>query len=35
MIPLGSKVINNSEMTAEEPSALIIGHVQENLEAAG
>ena len=35
MIPLGAKVINNSEMTAEETSALIIGEVQDKLEAAG
>ena len=35
MIPLGAKVINNSEMTAEETSALIIGEVQEKMEAAG
>tara|TARA_B100001115_G_scaffold122201_1_gene91400 strand:- start:13 stop:663 length:651 start_codon:yes stop_codon:yes gene_type:complete len=35
MIPLGAKVINNSEMTAEETSALIIGEVQEKLEVAG
>ena len=35
MIPLGAKVINNSQMTAEETSALIIGEVQEKLEAAG
>lgn len=35
MIPLGAKVINNSEMTAEETSAMIIGEVQEKLEAAG
>lgn len=35
MIPLGAKVINNSEMTAEETSALIIGEAQEKLEAAG
>ena len=35
MIPLGAKVINNSEMTAEETSALIIGEVQEKLEATG
>ena len=35
MIPLGAKVINNSEMTAEETSALIISEVQEKLEAAG
>ena len=35
MIPLGAQVINNSEMTAEETSALIIGEVQEKLEAAG
>ena len=35
MIPLGAKVINNSEMTAEETSAWIIGEVQEKLEAAG
>ena len=35
MIPLGAKVINNSDMTAEETSALIIGEVQEKLEAAG
>ena len=35
MIPLGAKVINNSEMTAEETSALIICEVQEKLEAAG
>ena len=35
MIPLGAKVINNSQMTAEETSALIISVVQEKLEAAG
>ena len=35
MIPLGAKVINNSQMTAEETSALIISEVQEKLEAAG
>ena len=35
MIPLGAKVINNSGMTAEETSALIINEVQEKLEAAG
>ena len=35
MIPLGAKVINNSDMTAEETSALIIGEAQEKLEAAG
>ena len=35
MIPLGAKVINNSQMTAEETSALIISEIQEKLEAAG
>ena len=35
MIPLGAKVINNSEMTAKETSALIISEVKEKLEAAG
>ena len=32
MIPLGAKVINNSEMTAEETSSLIIKEVQMKLE---
>ena len=32
MIPLGAKVINNSEMTAEETSALIIKEIQMKLE---
>ena len=32
MIPLGAKVINNSNMTAEETSALIIKEVREKLE---
>ena len=32
MIPLGAKVINNSNMTAEETSALIIKEVLEKLE---
>ena len=35
MIPLGAKVINNSEMTADETSALIINDVREKLEATG
>ncbi|MBS33682.1 MAG: cytidylate kinase [Verrucomicrobiales bacterium] len=35
MIPLGARVINNSEMTAEETSALIIDAVRDRLEAAG
>ena len=34
MIPLGAKVINNSEMTAEETSALIIKEIQMKLEEA-
>ena len=32
MIPLGAKVINNSGMTAEETSALIIKEIQMKLE---
>ena len=32
MIPLGAKVINNSEMTAEETSSLIIKEIQMKLE---
>ena len=32
MIPLGAKVINNSNMTAEETSALIIKEVRKKLE---
>ena len=32
MIPLGAKVINNSEMTAEQTSALIIKEIQMKLE---
>ena len=35
MIPLGARIINNSEMTAEETSALIIEAVRDRLEAAG
>ena len=35
MIPLGARVINNSEMTADETSALIINDVREKLEATG
>jgi len=35
MIPLGAKVINNSEMTADETSTLIINDVREKLEATG
>ena len=35
MIPLGARIINNSEMTAEETSALIIDAVRDRLEAAG
>ena len=35
MIPLGARIINNSEMTAEETSALIIDAVRDLLEAAG
>ena len=34
MIPLGAKVINNSEMTAEQTSALIIKEIQMKLEEA-
>ena len=34
MIPLGAKVINNSGMTAEETSALIIKEIQMKLEEA-
>ena len=32
MIPLGAKVINNSNMTAEETSAIIIKEVRKKLE---
>jgi hypothetical protein len=35
MIPLGARVINNSDMTADETSTLIINDVRERLEAAG
>lgn len=35
MIPLGARVINNSKMTAEETSTLIINEVRERLEEAG
>ena len=35
MIPLGAKVINNSEMNADETSALIINDVREKLEVTG
>ena len=35
MIPLGATVIDNSEMTADESSALIINDVREKLEATG
>ncbi len=35
MIPLGAKVINNSDMTAEETSALIISEVLAKLEEMG
>ena len=35
MIPLGAKVINNSEMNADETSALIINDVREKLEETG
>ena len=35
MIPLGARVINNSEMTSKETSTLIINEVLERLEAAG
>ncbi len=35
MIPLGAKVINNSEMNADETSALIINGVREKLEETG
>ena len=35
MIPLGARIINNSELTAEETSAMIIAEVRERLEAAG
>ena len=34
MIPLGARVINNSKMTAEETSTLIINEVRERLEEA-
>ncbi len=33
MIPLGAKVINNSAMTAEQTSALIIAEVRRRLQA--
>ena len=32
MIPLGARVIDNSAMTAEETSTLIINEVRERLE---
>ena len=35
MIPLGARIINNSELTAEETSAMIIAEVRERLAAAG
>ena len=35
MIPLGARFIDNSEMTVEETSALIIDEVRKRLEAAG
>ena len=35
MIPLGARIINNSELTAEETSAMIIAEVRKRLEAAG
>ena len=35
MIALGARVIDNSAMTAEETSTLIINEVRERLEAAG
>ena len=35
MIPLGARIINNSELTAEETSAMIIAEVRERLEVAG
>ncbi len=35
MIPLGAQVIDNSEMTAQETSALIIEDVRKRLEAKG
>ena len=35
MIPLGARVINNSDMTSKETSTLIINEVLERLEAAG
>ena len=35
MIPLGAKVINNSEMNADETSALIINDVRKKLEETG
>ena len=35
MIPLGARVINNSEMTSKETSTLIINEVLERLEATG
>ena len=34
MVPLGAKVINNSDMTAEETSTLIIKEVRTKLEEA-
>ncbi len=35
MIPLGARIINNSNLTAEETSALIINEVRQRLAAAG
>ena len=32
MIPLGAKVINNSELTSDQTSALIIAEVRQRLE---
>jgi cytidylate kinase len=34
MIPLGAKVINNSEMTSNQTSALIIGDIRQKLGAS-
>jgi len=34
MIPLGAKVINNSEMTADQTSGLILEDIRQKLKVA-
>jgi hypothetical protein len=31
MVPLGAKIINNSEMTSAQTSSLIIGDIRQRL----